>query len=348
MSGAESDADSDVAELENDIEKFNRSVTAFISSHRADSARLTNLPRRRGVPRGPRKAAEPKGEVKARLTMAIHAFINDDYSLAKTLVFEVIRINAETYQAWVTLASIFEEEGDPDRALMSTVYAAHLRPNDIAGWLKCADIALKRAGSDSEGDLRTARLCYSAALRADPRNTVARLGRAGVCRRQGHTHMALADYKAALGQDPLNIEIIRKLAETCMESGTVEPAAIRSYEDFLTRFKLGDNLARSRATWDDARMYAQLYAGMGQHRRAVEALRSFSRWLLGRAAETYWDEWTADDREWDSDDVRRSKVSGFACHPDNRDAYGLGLPLDVRALLALYRLVLGDVDEAMV
>ncbi|KAG8420461.1 transcription factor TFIIIC subunit tfc4 [Metarhizium acridum] len=124
-----SDADSDLEELQGDIAKFDESVREFLASHRGtvDVPRLSRGTSRGRAPRGPRKAAKPRGDITARLSKVNQAFLSGDYEQAMDLAFEVIRINAETHQAWTALSSIFRERGEMDRALSAMVYAAHLR-----------------------------------------------------------------------------------------------------------------------------------------------------------------------------------------------------------------------------
>src|SRR5687768_9199242 len=123
------DADSDLEELQGDIAKFDESVRQFLASHHGageSSISGRGAPRGRGA-RGPRKAAKPRGDITARLAKVNQAFLSGDYDRALDLAFEVIRINAETHQAWTALSSTFAEIGDTSKALSAMVYAAHLR-----------------------------------------------------------------------------------------------------------------------------------------------------------------------------------------------------------------------------
>ena len=62
--------------------------------------------------RGPRKAAEPTGDVKYRLNMATNAYMGGRIDEAIEYVEDAIRINAETHRAWMLLASFLEEKGN--------------------------------------------------------------------------------------------------------------------------------------------------------------------------------------------------------------------------------------------
>ncbi|KKA30244.1 hypothetical protein TD95_005325, partial [Thielaviopsis punctulata] len=344
-----SDADSDLIELENDIEKYNKSVHAFLASQRGltlpGAAKAGNKPR--GALRGPRKAAEPRGDIKARLSRANQAFLSGDYPLARNYIFEIIRINAETHQAWTTLASIFREEGMSDKALMSMVYAAHLRPKDIAGWIKTGRYALDMA-TDVETALNTARLCYSAALRADAKNVEARMGRAEVCVLQQQYSLAIADYRMILNQTPLNIDVIRKLAEVCLDSPNIQsaaPVAITAYAE-LIKFETTQIYDTQRIfLWDDLFMYIELLSASHQNEQAISEIKRLSRWLLPGEPDQFWDSWTQDDREFDLTNTRRLQVLHT---PEAAVSYSVDpLPIQLRVRLGTSRLSLGDIEEGL-
>ena len=100
--------------------------------------------------RGPRQAAKPRGDITARLAKVNKAFLTGDYENALLLASEVIRINAETHQAWTSLASILAQMGEADKSLSAMVYAAHLRSKEVGGWLRCAAFAMEIV--DDHGD----------------------------------------------------------------------------------------------------------------------------------------------------------------------------------------------------
>ncbi|KAG4257055.1 hypothetical protein FPRO03_04065 [Fusarium proliferatum] len=347
-----SDADSDLEELEGDIAKLDETVRTFLADQRGEndaSPAARGLPRGKGA-RGPRKAAKPRGDITARLSKVNQAFLSGDYPLALDLVFEVIRINAETHQAWTTLSSIFREQGDMGKSLSAMVYAAHLRPKDVNGWLQCASFALENVADDEAGNLNTARLCYSAALRADHTNIDARLGKGLVCHRQGHLAAAISDYKVVLEHRPHDLEIVRKLAEACVDNKQAEaavPSAIAAYKRFFDHERAKPQTQIMEPLWHDIGIYVELFASTGRYQEAIQESKSLSRWLLGREAEDYWDQWTSDDREWDMDDERRTAVPNFTASVWSPDSYGQSFPWDLRARLAIYRFRLGDEDEAM-
>lgn len=348
-----SDADSDLEELEGDIAKFDESVREFLAAQHGEvvpSGAARGASRGRGA-RGPRKAARLRGDITARLSKVNQAFLSGDYARALDLAFEIIRINAEVHQAWTTMSSIFREQGDLSKALSAMVYAAHLRPKDVNAWLQCASFALDTIGNDEDGNLHTARLCYSAALRADSSSIDARLGKALVCHRQGHLAAAISEYKVVLKHRPYDLEIVRKLAEACVDikhAETAVPSAISAYELFFEYDKAKFGTQMAEAPWHDIGIYVELFASTSRYQDAIQQAKSLSRWFLGRGEEQYWEDWQLDDREWDAGNERRALVPDFSAHTSDVNLYGNSLPYDLRARLAIYRFRLGHDEEAMV
>ncbi|KAK2051703.1 RNA polymerase III transcription factor tfiiic [Colletotrichum caudatum] len=357
-----SDADSDEIELRGDIAKFDQSVREFLSSHHGGGTGCggddgEGVIRRPPVPksknttrcgvRGPRKAAEPRGDIKLRLAGVNQAFMSGDYARAQKLVFEIIRINAETHQAWTVLASIFREEGLNDKALMAMVIAAHLRPRDFAAWMNCASFAMSLAEAGQEGALKTALMCYSSAIKAQPANLEARLGRAEASHRQGFLSQTITEFSYVIERRPLDIDIVRRLAEACADSGGMEDVqkAVSAYKTYFAHARAADRGVEREISWHDVSIYVELFACAGDFATAITELKSLSRWLLGRQDDHKWDD-CVDDREWDRDDTRRDHFLSGEPSIYNPYAHGLGLPLEFRARLALYRLKIRDEEES--
>ncbi|CAI0643865.1 unnamed protein product [Colletotrichum noveboracense] len=356
-----SDADSDEMELRGDIAKFDQSVREFLSSHqgtvtvddedehelRRPRAAMRSKAATRSTIRGPRQAAEPRGDIKFRLARVNQAFMSGEYDRARNLVFEIIRINAETHQAWTVLASIFREEGHSDKALMAMVIAAHLRPKDGPGWMSCASFAMSLAEEGQDGALKTALMCYSSAVKAQPTNLDARLGRAEASQAQGFLSQAIAEFSYVLERRPFDIGIVRRLAEACADLGGAEDVerAVVAYQTYFTHAHAEDRGAGDELSWHDVGIFVELFACAGDYANAILQLKSLSRWMLGRRNEGLWDE-CVDDREWDREHTRRLQIPAFDPSAYDLYTYGLGLPLEFRARLALYRLKIRDDQES--
>ena len=347
-----SEADSDYLELQADIARLDASRNSFLTEHLgakydpmddasmrktaggdgSSSARAAGgasgsaaaasvaaaAARRR---RGPRKAAEPTGEVKYRLQQAHQLFMDNRYEDALAALHEIIRVNAETHAAWSLMASINEDLGRREEAMMAKLFAAHLEPKNVAGWLNAADYALEIAaeaealaaaegghGEDDDNDearqgrrlqnLQVAQLCYSGAIRADKDNIPARLGKANVCLEFGQATNAATEYVRVLKRRPLALQVIRNLAEASYDSvrgSETIRAAINAYRKATAYLRSRSSEASAsyfapylvldegeEFTWMDITIYVELFASLKKYNEAVALLKTLARWMLGR------------------------------------------------------------------
>ncbi|KAI2630453.1 hypothetical protein GGS21DRAFT_540113 [Xylaria nigripes] len=312
--------------------------------------------RGRGIKRGPRKAAEPTGDVKYRLNMASNAYMDGKLDEAIEWVEDAIRINAETYRAWTLLTSFLEQKGDLKGSFTARVFSCHLQPRHVDGWLNCAEIAIAlrdELPEDATEFLNQAATCYSAALRADINNRQARHGRAAISVERGQIRTAAKDYLYLLEHGDYDVHALRSYAEmTIILASTGKrdyykpETAIDWYNRVLAHFRDNNTDGNSPLEWQDINIFAGLLAYVERTKDALYELKSLARWLLGRSDESFWDDWQDDDREWDVDNDRRLRLESYQEGKYPKFSYGGGLPLDLRTKLAVYRLKLGDIDEA--
>ncbi|KAI0402894.1 hypothetical protein F4802DRAFT_608378 [Xylaria palmicola] len=314
--------------------------------------------RARGAKRGPRKAAEPTGDVKYRINMASNAYMDGQLDEAIKWVKDAIRINAETYRAWTLLASFLEEKGDLEGSFAARLFSCDMQPKHVEGWLHCAELAIAlrdELPQDAPKFLEQAAVCYSAALRADINNRQARHGRAAIAVERGQLRTAAKDYLYLLehGRDDYDVHALRSYAEMTIllastgKRDSYKPSsAIEWYRRAFAHFRSDGVDKHHSFEWQDINIFAGLLAYIEHTKDALYELKSLARWLLGRASERFWDDWQDDDREWDVDNARRIRLEDFqeGKYPDS--SYGSGLPLDLLTKLAVYRLKLGDLDEA--
>lgn len=306
--------------------------------------------------RGPRKAAEPTGDIKYRLNMASNAYMDGRIDEAIDYVHDAIRINAETYRAWVLLASFLQEKGDQLGHYRAKWFATNLQPQVIDGWLQCAELAigLRDEYPEDEGLTDEAILSYSQALKIENTHTAARHGRAALSLEMGHLRKAVTDYTTLLGHCHFDIYALRGLAEGCIllaDTGRARwvdqpKIAIDAYRRCIAHFRENGLDIQYPFDWQDIKIFVELLAYVKQFKNAIHELRSLSRWLLTRSDEAYWDS-QDDDREWDVENSRRQEIEQFQEGIYPSISYGKGLPLEMRTKLAVYRLKLGQGDEAM-
>ncbi|ROW12348.1 hypothetical protein VMCG_00267 [Cytospora schulzeri] len=336
-----SDADSDDFRVQADIAKLNADVEAFKASMAADSsdddddlidprlAMASGLPRKRKAKKpkvaGPAKRrvgggarsniAELSADIKLQLSRASQAWVVENRrDEALEIVLEIIRVNAETHEAWILLSSIYEEMGAMSDYIMAKCFAAHLRPRDFHGWISCALAALADVTpGQRETNLGIAQLCYSAAIRANPKSLKARVGKANCALEAGNANVAAAEYAKVLKRRPYNMGILRNMAEAAFDTRNARKyveLARGFYEQTITYMRNGGQMEFE---WSDVIIYIEMCAFMEMYAEAALALREEPEYQHDR-------------------------------YPYGM--YGPALPLDLRAKLAIYRLKLEQDEEA--
>lgn len=362
-----SDADSDDFRLQADIAKLDADVASFQASYMQPDSddmidpRLTLasgrrrkrgpkvLPSGRPTKRKKRRAAEPTAEVKMLLARASLALTSDDPDSALEILSEVVRLNAETHEAWATMATVYDRQGREADALMAMCFAAHLRPRDFHGWITCAQYALNSADEDRAHNVEVAQLCYSAAIRANPLSLKARIGKANCALEAGRSSVAAAEYVKVLKRRPYNMAVLRNMAEAAFDTRSARKYIEKTkefYELAINHVRTGGQHLRGRFEWPDVTIFVEMCAFLERYSDAALALRSLSRMLLGRQDETFWDGYVDDDREWDHEEDRKTEVPEYAPGKYPAELYGYRLPRELRARLAIYRLKLGQEEEA--
>jgi general transcription factor 3C polypeptide 3 (transcription factor C subunit 4) len=295
----------------------------------------------KGIKRGPRRPLEPSPEFKLLHSEATSAFIDGDYDRAIDLVKRAIHINPEMFAAHSLLSEIFLVQGQKDKALTALFSGAHTRPKDPSVWLKVAKLILERAGEDRQGVLNDVIYCYSRVIDIDPRNYKARFQRAAIYRELGYNGRAATEYERLLKELPHNTKALRHLAETYIDLNDIQKAIdhyIHSIEHFMSL-----KTDRISFSWSDVNIYVELFGYSKRYEEGLQILKLLSRWLLHRKDDVVWGAFEKDDREWDADDApRRLKTAGYVPGVYPRDSYGLGLPLELRIRMGIFRLKMGD------
>lgn len=330
------------------------SMTTFRRSQWSDSllGRTRGFGARggKGIKRGPRKPLEPSPEFKLLHSDATSAFIDGDYERAVVLVKQAIQINPEIFAAHSLLSEIFLVQGFRDKALAALFSGAHTRPKDASVWTKVAKLILERAGEDRASALQDAVYCYSRVIEIDQRNYRTRFQRAAAYRELGHNGRAIQEYERILKDLPHNTRALRHLTESYIDLNDVAKARAR-YEDSIAYYTSLPLEEATDFTWSDVNIYIELFSYSNAYEQGILSLRSLARWLLGRKDDVLWDNIRQDDREWDVHDFpRRIDTPWFNPGSYPIESYGLGLPLELRVKLGIYRLKM-DLeyrDEALV
>ncbi|KAJ5315021.1 hypothetical protein N7476_005328 [Penicillium atrosanguineum] len=296
----------------------------------------------KGIKRGPRKPLEPGPEFKMYHSGATEAFIDGNYERATELVMQAIQVNPEMFTAHSLLSEIFLAQGQKDKALAALWNGAHTRPKVPSVWMKVARLLLERAGEDRQSALNDVIYCYSRVIEISPKSYNVRYQRAAVYRELGYNGRAAAEYERILKDQPNSPKALRSLAEIYIDLNDV-PRAIEHWTESVDYYLTRDPETVRDFGWSDVNIYAELFGYIGQPDEGLHALKALGRWLLGRKDDEMWDDFEDDDREWDPEDSpRRIKTDGFIPGQWPRDVYGLGLPLELRIKMGLFRLKMSE------
>ena len=296
----------------------------------------------KGLKRGPRPALEPSQEFATLQKAAIDVFIDQhDYDRALSIIQQAISINPEVYAAHALMSEIYFAKGDNERGVAALFSGAHAAPRDATVWHQVADACLLKPSLDRNRALQQAAYCYARMIDIDHDDLDSRFQRAAINRELGLFTSALREFEKILIVMPHNPSILQQIAEICLELGQLDKAK-QLYQDCISFHEVNGFVGENAFSWSDVNVYVELFSAEGQYEEAIANLKSLSRWLLGRAAETYWADVIEDDREWDPADVpRRATVSHFVSGKYPPQSYGFGLPLELRVKLGIYRLNLG-------
>lgn len=309
--------------------------------------------RKRGVGKG-MFAAEPGPEFKKLQALATQNFLAERYDEAAKYAREAVQSNPEIFAAHSLLSEVLLAQGNEEDAMTVLMAGAHTK-RDGALWHHLAERTLERAGPRrTTNALDTACYCYSWAIKLDSKDFDARLEKTNLLLELHSNHdsysalgRARAECKMMVKLRPNNLPVIRQYAELCAVSGHQgEVAKAKSAFDSAIEFYSKGETLGTEATdqWSYVNVYLDLVEKVDGPFHGIEKLKKLSRWLLGRADETYWDDFQWDDREYDMQhSPRRVEVQQFCAVPHNsdEDKYGQGLPMEIRIKLGVFRLDLG-------
>ncbi|KAF7510876.1 hypothetical protein GJ744_005706 [Endocarpon pusillum] len=296
----------------------------------------------KGLRRGPRPPLEPSKEFATLQKEAIDVFIDQhDYDKALNIIQQAISINPEVYAAHALMSEIYFAKGDNERGVAALFSGAHAAPRDANVWHQVADACLLKTSLDRERALRQAAYCFARIIDINPNDLDSRFQRAAVNRELGLLTSAMREFERILFVMPHNPSVLHQIAEICLELGEFDKAK-QLYQDCISFHEAQGLDGENAFSWSDINVYVELFSVEGEYDKAIANLKTLSRWLLGRAAETYWNDITGDDREWDpADEPRRVTVSQYVPGGHPSQSYGFGLPLELRVKLGIYRLKMG-------
>ncbi|XP_067439330.1 general transcription factor 3C polypeptide 3 [Thunnus thynnus] len=187
------------------------------------------------------------------------------------MCMEIIRQAPLAYEPFSTLAMIYEDDEDMDKALQFGLIAAHLNPSDCEEWIRLAEMSLE------QDNIRQAIVCYTKAIKYDPTNVRYLWERSSLHMRVGEHKQCMDGYRKILSLLPLEdgehfMQLSKDMAKSYYESNDL-PSALGVIEDALARHP---NLVSD----DVINMAAELYIANRQYNKALQVLVQFAGVVL--------------------------------------------------------------------
>ncbi|GAA5921558.1 hypothetical protein JCM1841_000569 [Sporobolomyces salmonicolor] len=333
--------------------EFDRSIAdeldAFDPEMMEDlSVGIKGRKRRKGVRGGGRRAAadvEPSPEVKRLLGTANQAYAEGRLEEAIEGLTEVVRIDPIIRVSWYTLATVYEELGEREKAVQCKIVAtALLGAKKGAG--EWADLGRE---SRDIGLLHQAIYCFTQAIKANKEDVDSMWDRAILLKLSGATKMAVRAFSALLQLLPHDPGVLRELAPL-LASSQLYSQATATLLAALSYYRLTVPLVSSSTVdalntygYSDLETLADFLLLQKNYAEVVRVVRQGVRWLQGRERETGWDA-IADDREFDMERKAREGWEKENQYFEEEPTYELDVRL--RSRLGVARLHMGWVEEA--
>ncbi|XP_034030217.1 general transcription factor 3C polypeptide 3 isoform X2 [Thalassophryne amazonica] len=204
-------------------------------------------------------------------------YARGDKEDAILMCMEIIRQAPMAYEPFSTLAMIYEDNEDLNKALQFGLIAAHLNPSDSEEWIRMAEMSLE------QNNVRQAIICYNKAIKNDPTNIHYLWERCNLQLRLGENKQCMDGYRKILSLLPMEdgkhfIQLSKDMAKSYYESNDL-PAALGVTEEALVRHA-------DLVTDDFVNMAAELYIANRQYNKALQVLVQFSGIVLVRAEPT--------------------------------------------------------------
>ncbi|KWU45778.1 TPR-like protein [Rhodotorula sp. JG-1b] len=300
-----------------------------------------------GKSRGRRAAAdvEPSPEVKRLIGQANQAYAEGSLDTAVELLSEVVRIDPIIRVSWYTLATIYEEKGDQERAVQCKIVATHLLGKDQAA----AEWASLGRECRQIGLMQQAIYCFTQAIKVDKEDVDTMWDRAVLLKLSDAKTMAIKAFSALLTLLPHDPGALRQLAPLLADTQqyaratSLLLAAFAYYRSVCPLVSPETVDLLNTYGYSDLETLADFLLVQRNYKEVVRVIRQGVRWLQGREKETGWDR-MADDREYDEERrIRPGWESGEAFFEDE-PTYELDVRL--RSRLGLARLGLMQLEEA--
>lgn len=275
-------------------------------------------------------------EVKMYLAQASECYINKQLDKAIELLGRAVQLDPKAYQAFKLLVTIYDELGDPDRALTANLAGAILNHRAKEDWLAAAERSHAIGGDRL---LDQAIYCYSKVLQVDPSDESALTERAGLYMDKEIWKKAEVDLKRLLEFNPGDEAVVRTLGYVYTRQGR-EADAIELYEGILQeRLEHKSEMeALQPFTFTQLNYLLDMYVRTESWGKVLIKGKAVARWLLGRAEQTWWDEHALEtDSEFDDRRKNFKRLTSTETEP-------FRLPVEIRSHMCIARLKMGDAN----
>ncbi|XP_034007012.1 general transcription factor 3C polypeptide 3 [Trematomus bernacchii] len=189
------------------------------------------------------------------------------------MCMEIIRQAPLAYEPFSTLAMIYEDEEDMEKALQFGLITAHLNPSDCEEWVRLAEMSLE------QDNIRQAIVCYSKAIKYDPTNVRYVWERSSLHMRLGEHKQCMDGYRRILSLLPMEdgehfMQLSKDMAKSYYESNDL-PSALGVIEEALARHP-------DLVSDDFINMAAELFISNRQYNKALQVLVQFAAIVLVR------------------------------------------------------------------
>ncbi|GAA5997999.1 hypothetical protein JCM5350_002855 [Sporobolomyces pararoseus] len=305
--------------------------------------------RRKGQRGAGRRAAadvEPSPEVQRLLFTANEHYAQGRLEQAIEILSEIIRIDPIIRVTWYTLATIYEEKEEKEKAIQCKIVATHLSGSkDAAGdW---ADLANE---SRDLGLLHQAIYCFTQAVKSNKGDVNCMWDRAYLLKMSGATKMAIRAFQALLELLPHDPGVLRELAPLLASERLYSQAvqlllsAFSYYRETVPQVTTETCHLLNSYGYEDLETLADFLIAQKQFSECVRVIKQGVRWMQGRDAETEWDT-VQDDREFDPERKVRPNWDKGNQWLEREPVYELDVRL--RARLGIARLWLSTTTPSM-
>lgn len=311
----------------------------------------------RGSRGGRKKATDPGRDFKDCITKSSKAFLNGDLETAADFARQAVKANPEIFQAHSLLSEILKQQGHDEDAVQALWFGAiTIRRSDV--WSLVAGKTLEVDESERTPErIKMAIECYGEAIKLCKDLDVEyelRVAKLMLYQETDNTKFARLDLKNILKQWPGKSQYAKDYAQitaSLQDSGELRKS-LDFYDNCFEIYKDCDTFGDEEDDtdpWDHLNIYLELFYRCGDPTEGLAKAKKYARWFIGRKDETFWDQYVDDDREWDNENDRRAYIGEFQQGRASRDKgqYGDGLPVDIRVRMGLFRMKLGQKDEAL-